>query len=514
MINKSILMSRLTDKFNLLTLHSIVNECFVNGLPINQNEITSDDKKLLTNYSYNVLKSIGGFSALENAIDMDNKSFNQNLFLANIYNICTESAKEVAKRVCDETNCKDSTIKFNDVIDKASFTEAEYKKFVSKADGIKLDEISDIIKKKTLAVIKDEQDQYEKEIALDDELKDALSESNDFTNVSNESYMDIFLDKAAPRHHITVFSRLQEAALESMNIIGYKDESDLFKVINKVTFESFIDDLKITDKSIDSAFESLANINNTTNCNVENKAKIATLVSIITYTVMETLKTMNIYCPSQTSIKNFVNAPVVNDKIVNDDVNSFYAKAEEMIRDCNNKDFSKMQSQELSNRLASLKKIEEYVQESLTRNSQTERGVAILDNVDKQISGIKSILNIRHIELKDREKATESYYDKFNKQNDISQFNKISNMYEKNPMISEIRLKISPNEIASIIDVDCANESGQVIRNSFMDMQYACENTNYINYLKDSFKNSKLANSNKYVCILINDGTGRKISLN
>ena len=64
MINKNILMSRLTDKFKMLTFHSIVNECFVNGLPINQAEISNDEKKALTKYSYDVLKRLGGFSVL------------------------------------------------------------------------------------------------------------------------------------------------------------------------------------------------------------------------------------------------------------------------------------------------------------------------------------------------------------------------------------------------------------------------------------------------------------------
>ena len=85
-------MSRLTDKFKVLTLHSIVNECFVNGLPINQSEISDRERKSLTKYSYDVLNTLGGFAVLENAIDVDKKSFKQNLLLGEIYNVCTEAA--------------------------------------------------------------------------------------------------------------------------------------------------------------------------------------------------------------------------------------------------------------------------------------------------------------------------------------------------------------------------------------------------------------------------------------
>ena len=517
MINKNILMSRLVDKFNLLTFHSIVNECFINGLPIDQSEITNDEKKSLTKYSYDVINTLGGFSVLENAIDVDKKTFKQNLLLGEIYNVCTEASKCAAKRVCEETDCKDPATDINDVVDKAAFTAEEYKKFVSKANNIGLDDISEIIKEKTLSVIKDEQEQYEKEENLDEELKNALSESEDFSDKSIESYMDIFLSKNDPKHHITVFSRLQETAMEMMQVMKFENgKIDPFPIINKVTFEGFIDDLKNPDKSFDCAMESLNTVSNEEMCPIPRdcQPKLATLVSIITYSVLETLKTMNMYCPSQDCIKKFVNKSVNTSAMISNDINQVYDKAEEKLRETNMMDLSKVNSKDLTDRLNDLKRMNDTIHESQHISTESDRGLAIMEKLDKQVDTISSILHERDNEIKEKAKATESYYDKFNKSNDLAQFNKVGHLFGKNPNVSEIRLKISPNRIQSVIDVDAANESGQVIKSTFMNMQYACEDYKYIDYLKESFKNSGLSNCDKNVCLLINDGTGRKINLN
>lgn len=517
MINKSILMSRLTDKFKMLTFHSIVNECFVNGLPLNQSEFSNDDKKALTKYSYDVLNKLGGFSVLESAFDANHKSFRQNLLIGEIYNVCNEAACKAAKRVCEETDCKDPAANINEIVDKASFTEEEYKKFATKANTIGLEDIQKIIKDKTLNVIKDEQDQYEKEEELDEELKDALASSDDFTDTTTESYMDMFLAKNDPRHHITLFSRLQETAMEMMQVMSLPDNGeDPFPLINKVTFEGFIDDLKVTDKSFDSAIESLNQISNEDSCNVpcEAQPKLATLVAIVTYTVLETLKTMNLYCPTQACIQKFVNKPVSTTDNIQNDVSQVYARAEEKLHEGNRVDFSKMDSRDLTNRLSELKKINESVQGTKAISTESDRALNIMQNIDKQVNAINNVLHSRDMEIKEKATATESYYDGYNRSSDLAQFNKIGHLFGKNPNVREIRLKINPDRIQSIIDVDAANESGQVIKSTFMNMQYACEDSKYIDYLKESFANSGLSNCDKHVCLLINDGTGRKIGLN
>ena len=515
MINKGILISKLTKKFNDITLHSIVNECFVNGLPIDKEHITRDEKIALTKYSYKVIKHIGGINALESSIENPALSYGQKMFLGDIYHICTEASKEAAKRCADECDCKDPSTKMKDVVDKASFTEAEYRKFASKVDGIGLDEVADIIKDKTLKVIKDEKDQYKKEEELDNELKDALSETKEFSETSNESYMDIVLNKSDPRHHVTVFSKLQEAAMEMMNIVKVGDNGmDVFPIVDKVTFESFVDELKSDNITLDKGLESLDAIAREEVCEIpfDSRAKLATLTSIIVYTVVETLKTMNIFCPSNDSIKHFVNSSSNATKVAITNRDAIMSKAEEQVGELNTKDTTKMKSQDLSDILQELRKTQEYLGQFVMNNTTDSRVTGLIDKIDKKVEDISSILGERNKEL-NQSPAEEGYFDNYKKRSDLAQFNKIGNLFGKDPNVKDIRLKINPNGITSIIDVECANESGQIVKRSFMNMQYACESDKYIDYLKTTYENSKLKESNKPVAIFANDGTGRKISL-
>ena len=253
MINKAILLENITNKLNLLTLHSIVNECFINGLPLNQSEISRNEKVALTKYSYKVLKSIDAFHTLEHVLESSTTLSNaQKFLLYDIYSICTEASKEAANRIVKETNCSDPKVIMNDIVDNAAFTESEYKKFMSKASNMDLDKISGIIKEKTLHVIKDEQEQYEKEEELENELKNALSDSKDFSDVTTEAYMDIVLTKSDPRKHITLFSKLQEAAMEMMAITPVNDQLiGVVTIADKVTFNSFVDDFKHSEVQFD-----------------------------------------------------------------------------------------------------------------------------------------------------------------------------------------------------------------------------------------------------------------------
>ena len=518
MINKSILTSALVNKFNLLTLHSIVNECFINGLPVSEGSIEDSEKRALTKYSYKVLEQLGGFSTLENAILNESLSKSQRLYLGDIYEVCTEASKKAATRIANETDCKDASTKLNEVVDKAAFTESEYKAFVSKAEKLDLDTVSDIIKDKTLAVIKDEQEQYEKEEDLDSELRDALADSKNFGDTTTEAYMDLVLSKADPRHHVTVFSKLQDAAMEMMSTIKVGDNgTDVMPIIDKVTFESFLDELIINKADIDKCYESYSQVCNNEVCDVktEDRPKMAMLVSLIVYTVIETLKTMNIYCPSSDSVKKFVLSTTNANKIDKVSMTNVLAKAQEMINGVNTRDLSKMDSSILANILTELKKISEVLQISIDNSDDFvgDQRIEAINNLGGAINRIQTVLNNRSDEMKNASESTSGFYDNFNTRHDIAQMNKINNLFSKNPNVSEIRLNVNPNQIASIIDVTCANESGQIIKSSFMNMQAAVESSQYINYIEEIYGKSELSNSDKKVSIMINDGKGKKIVL-
>lgn len=515
MINPGILTKALTDKFNTLALHSIVTECFVNGLILNKDEFSNDDKRSLSRYSLNVLNSIGGFHALESALENPKLTVPQKLFLTDIYEVCTEASSEAAKRIVGDTDCKNCDDSMKNIVDRAAFTKEEYKKFVERADNIGLDEVSEVIKEKTLEVIKDEQEQYKKETELDQELQDALSETKDFSDATTESYMDLILTKSDPRHHITVFSRLQETAMEMMNAVKVKDE-DIFPIINKVTFEAFLPEFRMDTVTFDNAIESMNHVANeeVTPVPKEKRAKLSTLVSIIVYTVAETLKTMNLYTPSRDTVKDYVlHKPMEGESIAVENIDALYNKALAKVRESNGLDFSKMSSLALTNKLAELKKVGEMVQESANQNGDSSKAVTIMNAIEQYTTSISNILESRNLENKKKEMATESFYEQRIRSNDIAQFNKISSMFGKDTRIDSIKLKVNPDNMNSIIDVECATESGKILKNSFINMQYACESSQYIDYLKETYERSNLSSSGKNVSLYFTDGTGRQISL-
>jgi hypothetical protein len=297
--------------------------------------------------------------------------------------------------------------------------------------------------------------------------------------------MDLCLNKTDPRHHVTVFSRLQETAMEMMDVVKVgNDGEDYFPIIYKTTFESFLKDCN--GLNMETAIESMQQIAKEEVCEVhkEDRSKIATLVSIVVYTMMETLKTMGIYCPKQSEIQGFVNRNVDSKDIVAKDNAAICEQAKKCVTEAAMYDFSKMKSTDLTNQLEKLKTAMEMTTLALKTESANTELINIASEATNQINKITDILNQRNLDLKAARVATESYNTKRQKSSDLAQFNRIGSMFGKNPQVSEIQLRINPNMVSSIIDVKCANESGNIIRESYMDMSYACEEDVYLPYLK------------------------------
>lgn len=533
MINKDLLGKAVEKKIADQLFFAVVSECFVGGLPIDESNISENDAKNLQKYAWTVTQSIGGINALESAVDFDKKTPAQNLFLGKIYSVCTEAAKSVKKKALDNA---DKTPTYREVVDSSTLSESEIKQFTKEKQDLNLDKVANIIKKKTLNVIKEEKEQYDKEQELDKELEDALADAKEDKDKDNniatedidpgasemenkaakEAMLDIYLDKNAPRHHVSVFSRLQETAMEMMNLVSMNNEEDYMPVVIKTTFESLLPNNQKID--VDAAIESTHNIVKEEICSVpqENRPKIATLVSVIVYTMMETLKTMGIFCPSQESIQRFVNKQIDSSEVAAKNATESYTEAKEVIKSSSRLDFSKMTSSNLSDKLVELKTAIESAERCFPDN---ENPVELADIVSESLGYIDTINGILQQRNSDAKRAkasaaTESLNTRRQKSNDLAQFNRINHLFSSNPGISEIILQVNPNQVASIIDVKCATESGKVTHTSYMNMEYVCESSSYVDYLKDTFNKSKLADTQKRVNILIADGRGQKIALN
>lgn len=573
MLNETVVEKALTEKFANQFFHMIVHESFMNALPVDKSTMTRDEQHGLYDYTGNIVKSIGGYKALENAIDIQQKTPAQNMFIAELYNLCMEAAIPCAKKRRNDPNVCGKDDKLPDVVKKATLSKEECLSFAKKANNMNLDDVADIIKKKTLDVISDEKKQYEKEKELDDELKNALSENDSMDDLGEsdlgddmldddldsddpsaeessstkldaselgkqaaatkgaknstsvngpskparsssvtESFKNSHLERLMPRHHVSIFSRLQETAMEMMTFINTPNYGrDYFPILEATTYESFIkkpnDAIKPATEASTVAKEEICEIP------TQTRPKVATLISIITYTIMETLHTMGIFTPSNNSIRKFVDTTTNVSALQRRSVDESCDAIKCAVKESAMLDFSKMPSKRLGDKLATLKSALESAQEMIDTQGATTEMINLASEAVNHIHHIENIMNQRVKDHQALSEANESMQSKMEKANDVAQFNRIANMFKSNPQISEIRLVVNPDRMQSIIDVECANESGQIIRRSFMNMEYACESDAYLKYLDTTYRKSKMSNINKDICIKLMDGKGTMIKL-
>ena len=443
--------------------HSIVFENVINALPLNKDSMTNAEAKKLFQFTGNVVESIGGIDAVSSAIDIENKTLEQNMFIADLYTICMESAKECAKEKCNDPNlCKEKDT-FQEVVDKATLSKADCEKFTKRAKSIDFKEIADIIKKKTLAVISDEKEQYKKEKEIDEELQSALSddttdisaeESTDCNKLDNiekgkakasmnvskhsvsangpstpvkaiESFKDTYLERNDPRHHVSLFSRLQETAMEMMSFIKTPNYGrDYFPILEAVTYESGF--VKKNEKT--SVATEASSIAKEEICDIprQTQPKVATLVSIITYTIMETLHTMGILNIPKDKIRRFVDTGSDAEKFKGKTLKEACGSIQCAVKESAMIDFSKLSSQKLSNHLTRLKTALESAQAFIDQEGASTDIINTASEAVTYINKIEGIMSQRAKDFHAMSEATESYQTKLEKENDIAEFNRIA----------------------------------------------------------------------------------------
>lgn len=480
MISKDLYRNSLTNKFKELALHTIVNECFINALPFDTTKISNDDKRSLTKYSLKALESVGGFNLITNGAKSDNK------LVRSIYTICTEAAKEAAARHVNEKYDNDKNGDFKEVVDNASFTKEEYNTFINKVDNLQPDEIANTVKEKTLAVIKSEKEAYEKEAQLEEELTAAIKDEEG-NSMSVESYMDLVLDKSYTRSHVSLFSKLQESCMESL--LTSEDEMDdnkiPFKALEASTFgNGFV--FSTEEKDPITALEGLVL------CRVPDEQercqmpKLATICSIVIYTLLETLHTLNLFTPNTDTIKAFVNKPAYNAKTDGSVVQSAVDQALEKIKGMCTK--GRTPAVELSQNLVTLEKIKENLSAVENVNGIDKEGTI------KKIDEIKSTIVDTIENSRPARKEELSAFEANESTANVAEFNKIARRYRSNDNIKNIELIInSENPQGGYIDVACKDAYGHVVTESFIDFKYKDKYGKYMDYFTSVFEQSDLS---------------------
>ena len=137
---------------------------------------------------HGVLESVSGYEALTKALENDNLSIGQRIYLNRLDNLCTRIATEASERVMKNVKNEDRIEKGSkeDKVDKraedyvkaAKLSEEELTEFKNSINDIEHDNIGDIIENKVLTVVKNERYAQIQDEMLKNKLKDEIDAIN------------------------------------------------------------------------------------------------------------------------------------------------------------------------------------------------------------------------------------------------------------------------------------------------------------------------------------------------
>lgn len=498
MLNKSLLQSKLYDKFSNLAFNAIITESFINALPFNEVEFDKTTVNGFQSYSKAVLESLGGFNMCK---------IPKNNIARAIYDACNDIAIEASKRVCkEEITGANADKTLPEVVDGAAFTDAEYNKFAKNVDNMDLDKVSEIIKDKVVKVIRDEKDSYEKEENLHDELKDAINtgDTSEDEKKTVESYMDLVLSKADPRKHVTLFSKLMDVSYDAISHTTESYTEIPFKTLTTVTIKNTLKGFK-PSTNLNSALESMELFGSNANTNAKI-SDTSLLCGITIFTALETLNSLGLYTPPVQDVREFVDHdhPYTNCRDASSLESAIISEVEKINRACMNTADNKILTEGFDTLTSFSTNLSGITNEEFAsvRESVMTAISPVLDNIKSKLD---SAVNYKP--------TAPNSFDMKHKDRTVAQFNKIQSLFGNNPSVSKICLQVNPAEESSVIQVLCRDASNEIVNESFIDVDYVPVFGKYMDFVKESFTDSKLKDSSKNVGIYLTDGSAKMINL-
>lgn len=180
MLDTSVVERKIRDQVMDMTFKAIVTEAFIGGLPIAENELNDDLTQGFVRYANECLEDLGSYRMLDQAIESAKDPVKKG-YLKKMKAICMEAAQDVTARILKENTGNDK-----DLLNEAkavTLTPAEYARFSKNAASLTPESLTKMIQKKTLDVIKEEKEAYQKDAELENELKNALNTTSDDPDV-------------------------------------------------------------------------------------------------------------------------------------------------------------------------------------------------------------------------------------------------------------------------------------------------------------------------------------------
>ena len=333
-LNRNIVQARVEEKLTKACLSAIVTECFMKALPLTQSEVAQESAKYGA-YVTQVMNALHSETMLKKALESNADNAAAMKYLNRLNDVVVSTVRPAAIRIAAEAAASHNN-NLKDVVDNAALTEDEMKKFIAKGNDLSTSDVAEVIKEKVVDTIKSEKQAYDENEALQKDIVQTLAETVEKSDIEKkmdevdnqpqddttlESWMDLHLGKNDPRHPVTFFSRLQDVcienlmATESVAELEDCDNISLESLLN-VTIYKTLDCFDHNRISLDMTIDQLQKVCESLGEDSidENKAACAAdkslVMTIIITTIMETLKTLRLFCPDMADIRKFVDTPV------------------------------------------------------------------------------------------------------------------------------------------------------------------------------------------------------------
>lgn len=497
-IDKFWLEKELTDKFNTLTLHTIVNEAFISALPFDKESLNDSDIEALSQYSLGVIKKLGGFDLVTNAMESCN-NLHRGFFLKDLYLICNTSAMEAMKRIRDdEAVLKKDRSESEAIVDEAAFTDREYKSFVSSANSLNLDKISEIIEKKTIDVLKKEKEEYQKEEETNQRLMDAYANIKGEDAATEES-LDSLISEAIPigkaKQYVSLFSTIQSNAMNAVMVFESNTTDFPIKAVEHVTQYNFLDSVKEPQSNISKLKDMVPSVAIESYFDCEDKGVImdkAMVVAITVYTMFETLKTMGLYSPSIKEVESYIldkNKRYIGENAIKDEIKNIVSSVVSEINAITKPDT-------LLDKRGEIEEVKSLIEDN---NFITDKS-PVLESLCEALDQVENRIISLNVSEPEEEKEIDMY-EKRRTEVDLSSINKLYSTMALDPYVEKIRFKFEKDgyNCPPDIVVEGLMADGNCKKQNTVSMEAYSSIANPKEYTKNLIKQSKLSESTKSV---------------
>ncbi len=215
----------------------LVTEMYIESLYLDENFVLENFDKI-SGIVENFIDENGGYSLLENAYEQSKSPLLKKMIV-----ICEETTKRVTARVYKVAEKEQNADLLNFELDSDEKEKFEYDK-----RDLGLEEISNVVKDKVLAVVKAEKAREQKHEELMEDIENELSENPDVTDEKSiKENLNRILAQSSPTEEGTLFNALLRSTYKSV----IEGTAPLFT--NEFTVEEnfLVDDIDFEDADLD-----------------------------------------------------------------------------------------------------------------------------------------------------------------------------------------------------------------------------------------------------------------------